>query len=299
MAVVKLTKTVIEGVAPGAKDVYLWDSELKRFGVRITKSGARIYLVQYRPARLEGGANVFRRITIGHHGKPWTIEAARKEAKTILSDVDRKADPFADRRAELVAREQADKAEAVARAEAEQIAARRLTTTFEAVAKRYIETRLDDTRSGAETARLITYDAIPAWRERQVAELRRGDVAELLDHVATRSPAVSRALYAALRGLFSYAAERELIEVSPCASVRAPPRPEARDRTLSDAELLTIWRACDRINPAFAAAIRLLMLTGQRRSEVAEARWEEFDLTAAVWRIPKERSKNGREHELC
>ncbi len=298
MAVVKLTKSAIEAVVPGPKDVYLWDTELKRFGVRITKAGARIYLVQYRPARVSGSANIFRRITIGQHGKPWTIEAARKQARTILAEVDQKADPFADRRAELAARQLANQTAAAAQAEAERIAALRLRSTFEAVAKRFIETRLDTTRSGTETARLIKYDAIPAWRDRQVADIRRGDVAQLLDDVATRSPAVSRSVYAALRGLFAYAVERDLIEVSPCASVKAPPRPEARDRVLSDAELLTIWNGCDQISPIFAAAIRLLMLTGQRRSEVAEARWDEFDMTAAVWRIPKERSKNGREHEL-
>ncbi len=121
-------------------------------------------------------------------------------------------------------------------------------------------------------------------------------MAELIDAIRKRSPATARLTYAALRGLFRWCIERELIEVSPCDYVKAPPRPAARDRVLTDDELRRVWQGADALGYPFSAIIKLLMLTGQREAEVAGMRWAEIDLEAATWVIPKERTKNRREH---
>lgn len=304
MATAKLTKTAVEAVTPAAKDIYLWDTVLPRFGVRITPErpgadgvtvhGPRLYLVQYRAKPAPGEPPKTRRITIGQHGRPWTAEAARDEARKILARVDLGQDPFADGQAERRARSQAEKAAETDARAAEQ----RLRDAFELVAERYIDLRLSKNRSGGESGRLIKYDAIPAWRGRHVSEIRRSDVADLVDTVRQRSPAVARATYAALRGLFSWCRERDLIEFSPCEALRGPPRVEARDRVLNDDELRTIWTASKALGRPFEPVIKLLILTGQRRAEVAGMRWDELDLVGAHWRIPKERCKNGRAHEI-
>jgi len=292
MATLKLTDGLVENEAVSAKDVYLWDTALPRFGVRITPAGSRIYLVQYRAKAPSGQPSKTRRIRIGEHdGDLWTTTKARAAARKLLAPVDLGRDPFAederDRRATLAADEAAAR-EAQARER----------DRFEAVVDRYIDACMKANRSGDETARLLRYDPVPAWKGRPISELRRTDVAELLDDIKKRSPAVARATFAALRGLFGWCIERDIIESSPCDRLRAPARPEARDRVLGDDELRLIWKASEGLGAPFATVVKLLMLTGQRRQEVAGMTWAEIDLDAATWRIPKERTKNAKAHEL-
>jgi integrase len=73
---------------------------------------------------------------------------------------------------------------------------------------------------------------------------------------------------------------------------------QQRDRVLSDAEIVRVWNACDVIGWPFGTLFRILLLTAQRRDEVAELRWLELDLNAALWTLPKERAKNNRTHEV-
>ncbi|MBU2135563.1 MAG: tyrosine-type recombinase/integrase, partial [Alphaproteobacteria bacterium] len=192
--------------------------------------------------------------------------------------------------------------------------------SFAAVAERYIELKAKTNRSWAETERLLrfgepkpadtakrrsgrphrsdTIGPMTAWADRHVAEIRRADVADLMDAIGKRSPAVARATYAALRGLFAWCMERDLVDASPCDGFKAPPRPKARERVLADQELRQIWRASDDLGELFGPIVKLLMLTGQRRAEVAGMAWSELDLDAQIWRIPGERTKNGKAHEL-
>lgn len=292
MATLKLTDGEVEDAAAGPKDVYLWDTSLRRFGLRVTPAGTKIYLVQYRP---KGQASKTRRIRIGEHdGELWNVTKARARARKLLGDVDAHRDPFAEQQ-----RQVADEiAQAEAAAEATRAALQRQHDAFGAVAERYIDAALSANRSGAETARLLRHDPIPAWRDRHVAEIRRADVAELLDAIKRRSPAVARSTYAALRGLYGWCLERDLVDASPCDRITAPPRPDARDRVLADDELRLIWRAADGLGFPFGPAIQLLMLTGQRRGEVGGMAWAELDLDSATWRIPKERTKNAKAHEI-
>ena len=299
MAKIKLTDGLVDGLGAGAGDLYVWDSALPRFGLRITPAGAKIYLVQYRAKAAPGEKPKTRRITIGQHdGEMWNVTKARAAARKLLAPVDLGNDPFADREAERQAlhleRLAAQEAEAAQRRET----IRREQETFAVLAEAYIERRLDKRRSGAEAARLLRYDAVPAWGTRHISEIRRGDVTELLESIASRSAAVARQTYAELRPLFDWCVARELIAVSPCASITAPPRPAARDRVLADDELRLIWTAAESLGFPFAPIFRLLMLTGQRRAEVAGMEWSEIDLEAGVWRIPAERAKNKQSHEV-
>ena len=293
MATAKLTKTAVEAAPVSGADSYLWDSVLPRFGLRVTPAGARIYLVQYRAKPAPGEKAKTRRITIGQHGKPWTVEKARDEAKTLLACVDLGRDPFADREDERDARRRAAEATAQQSIEAEI----RQRDNFETVAERFAA-QCKANRSGEETARLIRFDAIPAWKGRHISEVRRSDVADLMDAISKRSPAVARAAFSALTALFAWCERRELIPASPCAGADAPPRPDARDRVLTDDELRSVWAGADRLGFPFGPVVKLLMLTGQRRGEVAGMVWSELDLDKATWRIPKERAKNGKAHEV-
>ena len=74
----KLTKRVVDEARPGVNDLLIWDTQLKGFGLKVTPTGSKSYLYQY---RIGGRAGKTRRVTIGKHGSPWTPDSARDEAE--------------------------------------------------------------------------------------------------------------------------------------------------------------------------------------------------------------------------
>ena len=96
----------------------------------------------------------------------------------------------------------------------------------------------------------------------------------------------------------SWAVKRGLIDRSPAEGVVLPAAPPSRDRTLSDAETGLFYRAFESVGGPLGTVGKLLFLTGARKSEVSDLKWSELDLDARTWRLPKEQSKNGREHTV-
>ena len=101
--------------------------------------------------------------------------------------------------------------------------------------------------------------------------------------VARGAPIHANRVLAYLRRLFNWAVERDIIAVSPAEKIKAPTAERSRDRTLSAAELTAVWNATVSLGAPFDAYFQLLILTGQRRNEVAGARWTEFDLEKGEW----------------
>ena len=91
MASLRITKTIVDGAKPGPADYFIWDSELKGFGLKMSKGGRKTYVCQYRTAGGRTGDS--RRLTIGAHGSPLTVELARAEAKKILGRAANGEDP--------------------------------------------------------------------------------------------------------------------------------------------------------------------------------------------------------------
>jgi integrase len=102
--------------------------------------------------------------------------------------------------------------------------------------------------------------------------------------------------FAHARKFFNWCVENAYLEVSPCSGMKGPPAFKARDRWLNDDELRLVWRASSDLAAPFGAFIKMLILTGQRRDEVARMAWSEIDLERAEWTIPAERCKNGKAH---
>lgn len=144
------------------------------------------------------------------------------------------------------------------------------------------------------------------WSGRSLASITRRDVATLLNRVADEGAATApNAVLAVVRRLFSWAREQGLADDHPAMGMAKPHPVASRDRTLSDAELREVLDALDAMERTatdyrspFVAAVRLLILTGQRRDEVAEMQWSEVDLSGATWRIPAERMKKAKPHEV-
>ena len=273
----KITKRSVEELARKARDagqtLLAWDTELRGFGARATANGTVAYFIEYRLGG-RGGRN--RRMTIGRHGD-LTANQARKAAEKYRGQIRDGVDVAQTREHER---------------------ARLTADTLAEVAERFLALNAKPGRYWSEVRRLLGSEDIKDVRKRPLPGIARADIAAAIDNVARRSPSAARSLFAALRPLFAWAMERGIIEQSPCVGLRAPPAARARDRVLSEAEIKAFWQATAKMEFPFDPIFRLLLVTGQRRKEVAGARWSEFDLDSQIWTLPPERTKNGRPHIL-
>ncbi len=128
---------------------------------------------------------------------------------------------------------------------------------------------------------------------RRATDVKKGDILAIIDRlVEADTPFAAENLLKAYRALFNWAVARDEVAANPCLGLKSPAKHVQRDRVLTDRELAQIWNACDDVPKEFGALVRLLLLTGARRSEVAELTWGELD--GDVWRLPARRSKSGR-----
>jgi integrase len=158
-------------------------------------------------------------------------------------------------------------------------------------------------RSAAEDERQLRRDVIPAWGTRKAKDITRRDVIALLDRIVDRgSPIAANRALAVIRKLFNWALSRDIVAASPCAAVKAPGKERRRDRVLNADEIATLWHALDDpeapVSPAIRLALKLQLVTAQRKGEVIAAAWSEFDLDERVWTIPAARSKNAMPHRV-
>jgi integrase len=275
MPTTKITKRIVDGAkADPARDTFIWDGDIPGFGLKITRGGAKVYLLQY---RMGGRGTPTRRYTIGRHGAPWTPEEARNEAVRLLGLVRDRVDPMARKRASATAPT--------------------ITTVADVIAE-FLDRHASKNRSVKEIRRSLQRDVVPAWGDRPIAEITRRDIIALLDGIADRAPIQANRVFSMLRKLFNWCVDRDILQVSPCVRVKPPGRETDRDRVLSDDELKRIWCAADLMGWPFGPAVKLLILTAQRRDEVAMVRWSEINLDGALWTIPAEKSKNGQAHEV-
>jgi integrase len=294
----KITKRTVDAASTDApvgdtKSYYvIWDSEVKGFGLKVThsrekvladgqtmkSSGKKVYIFQY---RMGGRGTPTKRYTIGEHGA-LTPEQARKEAERLKGLVRSGKDPAHEKRA----MQEAHRRDATAK------------NSVEAVGHEFIQRHLSQRKSGADTARILEREVFPTWGGQPIGDIKRSDVLTLLDRIADRGAPYARNRTAAIiRKLFNWAIGRGHLAANPAAGVEMLDEQE-RDRVLSDDEIVRVWNVCGVIGWPFGTLFRILLLTAQRRDEVAEMRWSELDLNAALWTLPKERAKNNRAHEV-
>lgn len=131
--------------------------------------------------------------------------------------------------------------------------------------------------------------------ETSVFKITKTHLRYIIEDKKAKAPFAARKLYSFLRVFFKWCVEKDLIEVSPLVGVRQPIKAQARDRVLTDAEIVSFWRAAEKI-PIYGPGYRLLFLTGQRLRECTGMSWREVDMDKGIWIIPRDRTKNNREH---
>jgi integrase len=137
--------------------------------------------------------------------------------------------------------------------------------------------------------------ALVAWRGRRVDSITKADVREFIEDID--GPAAANQALKFLKVLFGWAVQEDLLKASPINGLKRPHEEPSRDRILSDAELISIWRAAsDTPNVIFGAYLKTLLLTGQRPGEVSGMRRDE--LHGDTWILGAERTKNKKSHSV-
>jgi integrase len=282
-----LTDLAVEALkpAPKGKRYQVMDAIVPGFGVRVTDRGERSFVLY---TRYPGKGPARRRL-----GKVGAIKLAeaRAKARRWLEMIARGVDP-------------ADEEERVLRE-----AQRRRRNTFAAVADDFIRMAVigpdpsrPKQRKGQEVRRDIEREFVERWGARPITEITSHDVIAVIDAAVKRgAPYQAHNLLGHVRRLFNWAIARDVygLDRSPCDRMKPKAvigKKGVRRRVLSDAELRAFWRVTEDLGYPYGPLLRLLALTGQRKSEVAEARWREFDLEKRLWVIPAERMKMEAAH---
>lgn len=281
-------RTIAALICPaGRKDALFFDGDLPGFGLRVTAMGTRTFLFQYR-----AGSKV-RRHRIGQWGREGeglSAAQARKLASIQYGLVAGGADP--------VAREKAEQA-ATAAAEADRARKRKVDAyTLAALiaeweAKHLASRRLSYRRDALGRLRLHLMDML----DRPAASITRADVVQAVDRIAQDAgETTARRTVGYARSAYAWAAKRGAVATNPFLDVPMPGRDVRRDRVLTAGEVAEVWQATAMLLAPYGAFVRFLMLTLQRREEVAGMTWGEVAPDLSTWELPAARAKNGKAH---
>ncbi len=282
MARLRISKSSVDAVQPSDRDLLFWDDKLAGFGLKITPRGRKVYVYRYRIAPPGEAAKTHPiTYTIGTHGSV-TPDEARKLAGALAGRVAEGGNPQVER---------ADRKRASV-ADKDLGFSRRADLWLE-----HYEHEKGRRPSSVDQAKLVVRNHLkPGLKDRPLPLIGRADIQAIIDRIPVHQKAMRRAVFAYASVLFGWAASRGDITRNPLIEMAKPDAPKARDRTLSDGELVAVWRASTALQKPFGPFYRLLILTGQRRDEVASIRWEDLDRKSARWIIPADKAKNGQVH---
>lgn len=267
---VKILKTPL----PSSGRIEIWDRQTRGLGLRITAYGTRTWQMVY---RVDGKQ---RRLTLGRY-PDLSLADARIEAASHRTSIAKGNDPI-----ELLEAQKRDRIEK---------RSNRLDHVSAEFIERYAKPK---NRSWKETERILNREVIPDWGKRSVADIKRRDVITLIDNISDRAPFMANRTLSAVRRFFNWCVERDMIDINPAAGAKPPAVEKSRDRVLTDDEIKAIWTGCDKLGWPFGLAFKLMLVTGQRRDEIARMRWDDIDTDKALWTLSREQTKSDRLHEV-
>ena len=273
----RFTEAHIASLKPpqGSKRLELQDAACPGLWLRVTPEGVKSFAVRY----WVRGTKRAVRSTLGRH-PTLSLKHARAEAASIIDAARRGLDA----RYEGRPRDEA--------------------LTFDEAGLRFFEWRQRQRGSRKakwshleESARRFNVELSPVLGARPLEAITRAEVRTLLANIELRAPTVARHCFHDLSVLFKWAVEEDLIDAAkvPLLGIRKPEKPQSRERVLTGSELQRIWQATAEAT-VFNVIVRLLILTGQRRGEVAGAAWTEMNIDKATWTIAGMDTKNKQTH---
>jgi integrase len=277
------TPKAVEALQPDPeKRLEIPDAGLSGLYLVVQPSGAKAWALRYRHAGKPA------KLTLGK----WPVmgvAAARLAAADAIQQVEHGNDPAEQKKAA--------KAEAIeaARLAADPTLADR--DKVKTVINLFMKRHAAHNRRADDVAAMFRREVLPKWGDRDIHDITKRDVIDLLDAVVDRgSPITANRLLAHLRTLWTWAKGRDIITASPFDGIKPPSPEKPRDRVLTDQEIVWFWRACEKLGQPFGPLYRFLLLTGQRLREGAEM--TEGEMRGNLWIIPAARVKNEDEHSV-
>jgi integrase len=270
----KLTNFLVKKAKPQPQPYMIWDTQRGGLGLRVEPTGHRAFKVVYR-----------------HHGRPrwYHLGAADAiglaEARKLTGDIMYRAAQGEDPQGERMAARKA--------------------ASFAEVAERYRdEYAKRNNKSWKQAASLVDKHLLPKWGKLDPKIITRSDVRAVMSKLAA-APVLANAVLASASAIFSWAVDQEIITVNPCTGIERN-QSKSRERVLSDAELPRFWSAFSELDLMRGAALKVLLLTGQRPGEVAHMRWEHISEDGGWWTMPGAPdaktswpgTKNGQTHRI-
>jgi integrase len=257
-------------VPEGAKDILVFDDSLPGFGIRKFASGKASYFVKYNVGRQQ------RKLTLGSV-VPGALADMRKEASKVLAQARLGQDVAGEKK----------KAQA------------KHSATLGSLVERYIQERSSELRP--RTLEGFSLHLRKHWLSLHglaVDAIARRDIVAGMDEIGENygRVAADRAK-ATLSGFFAWALDRNYCEVNPALGIRRRANGTSRNRVLTPLELADIWHSCE--DTDYGRIIKLLLLTGQRRNEIANLLWTEINFEKREFKLPPERTKNGLPHTIA
>ena len=271
----RLTDSKVKSLKTKGTRYIVWEEGGTGLGVRVSPAGRKSFIYMY---RFDGKS---RMMTIGPYPKIKLVAARLKvaQAKDRLSQ---EIDP---------GQELLDAKEAV-----------RGAHSVKALINEYLEKWAKPRKkSWKEDERILRKDVQPVWGRKKAETIKRRDIVLLLDEIVDRgAPIQANRTLAVIRKMFNFALSRGILEQSPCVQIPAPSKENQRDRVLSDEEIRAIWLSLDDAGmiKEIQLALKLQIITGQRKGEIVGAEWSDIDLNKNWWTIPKEKAKNNLPHRV-
>jgi integrase len=266
----KFSDRWLSALKPTGERVDYWDTLTPGFGVRVGEAGRRAFMVM---TRVDGR---LRRFTLKPPYPQLSLADARKQAEKIVKDAQVGLDPAAAKLAERKA------AQAFRR------------NTFGAVAADFMQDFAKNHRTRDEMQRKIDVELLPHWRDRPIASITRSDVKALLREKARDGGYAANRLLALVSKIFTWALDEEIIQSSPTVRLPRLIKEEERERVLSADEIRILWGAFTDLGYPFGDLYKMMLLTGQRRGEVASMKWSQINDEG--WSLPAAKAKTAAGH---
>ena len=268
-----LTDSSVYDLEVEAKKYEVWDARLPGLCVRVEGSGRKTFYFVY---SFNGRVRWFK---VGPSAIGAT--AARLRARELIGDVARDRDP-----------------------QAERVGQRSTGTTFAQLHHRYLEEHAKrKNKSWTQANSLMIAHVLRPWGNLKATEITRAHVRGLVGKLSIDRPILANSVRAAISAVFTFAVSEEVVAVNPCKGVAENPT-QSRERVLSETEIPLFWKACKSVHPVKGAALKAILLTGQRPGEICHMRREH--IRDGWWEMPGKPvpelgwpgTKNGSSHRV-
>ena len=271
----RLTDSKVKSLRPKKSRYIVWEEGGTGLGLRVSPADRKSFIFMY---RFDGKP---RMMTLGPYPK-LKLVAARLKVAQAKDRLSQEIDPGQ----ELI----------------ESKESLRGAHSVKALIDEYIEKWAKPRkRSWKEDERILRKDVQPVWGKKKAQTIKRRDIVLLLDEIVDRgAPIQANRTLAVIRKMFNFALSRGILELSPCVQIPAPSKEIQRDRVLSDDEIRAIWLSLDDAGmiKEIQLALKLQIITGQRKGEIIGAEWTDLNLKEGWWTIPKEKAKNNLPHRV-